>query len=304
MSSFQFAILFLLALEVSAEFNCRNERNEPVDWFAVYKMPIYQDTSANGIKDGLAFYYLDSNDPTTLRPSPNNLNSSQQPIAYTLQQLYDKNGDLSVFSVMYNDEPYEESESAKKRKKRATVQKGHTKGVVFSDQTSGIWLVHSVPAFPPPDHYKYPNSGTIYGQTMLCISFDYSELAKIGTQLYYNHPDIYHSNLPTAMIATNPDLALVIGGKYMKEINHLDCQAQYAVKDAMSIHVGLTGEFSYTKDHTKMARSSQPTKPYVCIGDINRMTSQFSRGGGTLCLLDQNLWQAFDVITTENVCPV
>ena len=53
-------------------------------------------------------------------------------------------------------------------------------GVVFFDGTAGIWLVHSVPKFPPPDHYSYPESGMDYGQTMLCMTFKYAELSKIG----------------------------------------------------------------------------------------------------------------------------
>lgn len=95
--------------------------------------------------------------------------------------------------------------------------------VVF-DQVSGFWYVHSVPQFPPPDKYAYPASGQNYGQSMLCMTFMYSELAKIGkskirleklliyagTQLYYNRPNIYSSFLPTEMAAANPDLVKVI----------------------------------------------------------------------------------------------
>lgn len=29
--------------------------------------------------------------------------------------------------------------------------------------------------------------------------------------------------------------------------------------------------FTETKDHSKLAISGDPNKPYVCIGDINRM---------------------------------
>lgn len=86
--------------------------------------------------------------------------------------------------------------------------------MVFFDNNAGYWLVHSVPKFPLTDSYVYPDNGMIYAQSMLCMSFKYSELSKIGTQLYYNHPEIYSSNLPTSMAADNPDLAKVIGGQY------------------------------------------------------------------------------------------
>jgi len=58
-------------------------------------------------------------------------------------------------------------------------------GDVCFDKTSGFWLVHSVPHFPPPPSfgYSYPESGTIFGQTFLCVTYQYSELNDIGTTL-------------------------------------------------------------------------------------------------------------------------
>ena len=100
-------------------------------------------------------------------------------------------------------------------------------GTLFFDKTSGIWLVHSVPKFPPPDGYAYPTSGHDYGQTMLCMTFKYSELNKIGTQLYFNRPNIYSSFLPTDMASANPDLAKVyisIGRFQKQTFSKLDPQ--------------------------------------------------------------------------------
>ena len=47
-------------------------------------------------------------------------------------------------------------------------------GVVAFDETSGFWLVHSTPHFPPPRDtgYAWPSSARIYGQTFLCVSMD------------------------------------------------------------------------------------------------------------------------------------
>jgi len=55
-------------------------------------------------------------------------------------------------------------------------------GDVCFDKTSGFWLVHSVPNFPPnaSDGYSYPDSGTVFGQTFLCVTYEYSELNAIG----------------------------------------------------------------------------------------------------------------------------
>lgn len=52
--------------------------------------------------------------------------------------------------------------------------------MAFFNKNGGIWLVHSVPNFPPPKAYHYPKSATRFGQSLLCITMKYSELSKIG----------------------------------------------------------------------------------------------------------------------------
>uniref|UniRef100_A0A0N4VTJ9 Deoxyribonuclease II n=1 Tax=Haemonchus placei TaxID=6290 RepID=A0A0N4VTJ9_HAEPC len=263
---------------------------------------------------------LDSNKKGALLPSEKTLDDKDQAIAYTLNQFYEK--------------PF---------------------------------LLEILP-FPPPSHYEYPSSGHDYGQTMWCLSFPYSQLGKIATQLYYNKPDIYSSQLPTKIAADYPLLAQVIAGEFkqgepysstltlttkagtnfmsfaktnefnkdlydgivaptlkadliaetwrrgseeksFQSIKRLTlrqdqnpCSLTYHTNDALQIQVGATMEFKYTKDHSKMARSTDATKPWVCIGDINRMTSQYIRGGGTTCLSSTFVWQAFNVIKEENSC--
>ncbi len=54
--------------------------------------------------------------------------------------------------------------------------------------------------------------------------------------------------------------------------------------------------WKYTQDHGKSGCSivsGTSDKPLVCVGDINRMYSQYNRGGGTCCFEHQNLWTAF-----------
>ncbi|CAI4227336.1 unnamed protein product [Auanema sp. JU1783] len=354
------ALLFSFGLLIaSAEsFSCKDQNNKDVDWFAAYKMPIEKENSANGIAGGTAFYYVDSNVKGALKASTETLDSKNQAIAYTLQQFYDRQKDQNVFHVMYNDEPYnttssfsgklrEEMIRANRLSEAASIQFGHTKGVSFFDKTSGIWLVHSVPKFPPNDHYEYPTSGHDYGQTMLCMTFKYEQLQNISTQLFYNHPDIYSSNLPASYLwlfagkfkQGSPYSRVVtlstIGGTSFtsfaktNEFNNdlydgliapnlrtnlkvetwrrgsevpLQCKNQYHALDAQDIKVGDSSAFKYTKDHSKWARSVDASKPYICIGDINRMTSQFVRGGGSECISSTFLWNAFNVMQDTNSC--
>jgi hypothetical protein len=58
---------------------------------------------------------------------------------------------------------------------------------------------------------------------------------------------------------------------------------------ACHLYRNMTGvTFKETQDHSKWAiadaSSGSPPRPFVCIGGINRMTSQFTRGGSTFCV--------------------
>lgn len=79
--------------------------------------------------------------------------------------------------ILYNDEP---------PNKPSKSNKGHTKGVVLGDKEGGIWLVHSVPHFPPAGpNYTYPLTGSLYGQSFLCLSLDLKNLDAVGTYSKY-----------------------------------------------------------------------------------------------------------------------
>uniref|UniRef100_A0A1I7YY04 Deoxyribonuclease II n=1 Tax=Steinernema glaseri TaxID=37863 RepID=A0A1I7YY04_9BILA len=354
-------LLFLAGLAAASAFSCKDQNNNDVDWWFAYKMPrVRGDNGVAGLLDGHAFYYLDANKPT-FEASQNDLTSSDQAIAHTLAQFYDSKDDPSVFHVLYNDEEAVEQVGIFEkianisRKVFSSSEYGHTKGVAFFDKTDGVWYVHSVPKFPSTESYGYPDSGRTYGQSMLCMSLGYDQLKSVGTQLFYNHPDIYSSQLPTSMAQDNEDLAQVISGKHKTGIPTtsvidlktkqgttfrsfaktgdfgkdlydslvapnlqcplnvetwrrgsvipLDCAAQFQVLDVQEVKVVDTPEFKYTKDHSKMAVSASSDTPYTCIGDINRMHSQFARGGGTVCLLNADVWNAYStLVETTNNC--
>ena len=64
---------------------------------------------------------------------------------------------------------------------------------------------------------------------------------------------------------------------------------------------GIDSRWSETQDHSKWAITE--TKEVVCMGDINRMTSQYSRGGGTACFLDPVLHAVLkQAIIKTNTC--
>ena len=97
--------------------------------------------------------------------------------------------------------------------------------------------------------------------------------------------------------------------------------------NVMSISFGKGTErelnFKYTRDHCKwgisvdgdpsvalrgsgggghMVRGGAAVNSLVCVGDINRMTSQKKRGGGTACMRNPALWRAMRALvnSTDN----
>jgi deoxyribonuclease-2 len=54
-----------------------------------------------------------------------------------------------------------------------------------------------------------------------------------------------------------------------------------------------------TQDHSKWAAGHSSSGSLSCIGDINRMCSQESRGGGAVCQKDSSYWESFHGIITS-----
>lgn len=66
--------------------------------------------------------------------------------------------------------------------------------------------------------------------------------------------------------------------------------------DIQGLDFGSSYSWSETNDHSKWALAVNKT--LLCIGDINRMTTQYSRGGGTACLNNAVLFKAFQTAVT------
>lgn len=63
-----------------------------------------------------------------------------------------------------------------------------------------------------------------------------------------------------------------------------------------------TVSWKYSKDHSKWAISEEPEPEVVCVSDINRMKSQFKRGGGSVCMKCSTCWSVFSN-TIQDVQP-
>ena len=71
--------------------------------------------------------------------------------------------------------------------------------------------------------------------------------------------------------------------------------------DDIDSKIYSSNRWSESQDHSKWAITEN--KNIICMGDINRMTTQYSRGGGTVCFEDEILHSIFkQAITKTNEC--
>ncbi|XP_007489195.1 deoxyribonuclease-2-alpha [Monodelphis domestica] len=185
----------LPAAAAAATISCYGDAGQPVDWFVIYKLPAL----TNSLK-GLTYMYLDGNSGGWQKGATS-INSTQGSMGQTLNQLY--KGNLSELAyVLYNDQPPSGNGSPD------TDYRGHTKGVLLLNKDGGIWLVHSVPRFPPPakSSYSWPPNAQTYGQTLFCVTFSYSQFQEIGKQLTYTYPRVYDYRLEGSFAQDLPEL--------------------------------------------------------------------------------------------------
>lgn len=82
----------------------------------------------------------------------------------------------------------------------------------------------------------------------------------------------------------------------------------FYVKNVQDLRFPLEIEkltWSYRQDHSKWAISDNKEHAIVCITDINRMQSQFKRGGGAVCFKCPSCWSVFNRLVADvEPCPV
>uniref|UniRef100_A0A182SJX6 Uncharacterized protein n=1 Tax=Anopheles maculatus TaxID=74869 RepID=A0A182SJX6_9DIPT len=170
--------------------------------YYLYKLP-KESSERDSPTNGLRYTYISSKDdagpdtPLQWHTARYNMNESASAPASTIVPA--TRNPSTKLTIMYNDEPTNGP---------VDMVRGHTKGVVSTDGTTGFWLIHSVPKFPPAIgvEYGYPHTGMLYGQSFLCIMLDGSQMETVGQQLLYNEVTVYSSSIPPALAARFPTL--------------------------------------------------------------------------------------------------
>ncbi|OTF78775.1 deoxyribonuclease-2-like protein [Euroglyphus maynei] len=130
-------------------------------------------------------------------------------------------------------------------------------------------------------------------------------------QSFYKNPS-YHVDLYAKIVAKLLGTSLRVetwrhnpGNPLESECTNKNAEVENVKKIQVKfIDSDLQGNFSYYDDHSKWAITRDHTHDLVCIGDINRVESQFHRGGGTTCLTIANVWNNFNsFIEAIERCP-
>ncbi|KAK2863553.1 hypothetical protein Q5P01_003086 [Channa striata] len=186
----------LLCCSSEASVTCRDESDNEVDWFILYKAPKNVQRTNQPTTTGLEYMYIyphGSQIASTRNQKP--INDPTGVLANTLRPLFkDKNLMPQDFGfISYSDQPPE---------KNAGHTFGHSKGVVMLDRTNtGVWLLHSTPRFPyKRDQNFWPPTGHKNAQTFICVTFPYGEFEKIGKHLQYIKANPFDHHIPPDFI--------------------------------------------------------------------------------------------------------
>ncbi|KAJ8263852.1 hypothetical protein GJAV_G00142130, partial [Gymnothorax javanicus] len=188
----------LLIWDSEAQITCRDKNGVKVDWYILYKVPKLNNQDLKGLE----YFYMDKEKSQWFYP----ISDSKSVLANTLQPLLTHTVETSDFGfISYSDQP---------PNKQVGSAFGHSKGIVMMDRTSGVWLRHSTPNFPydRANGTLWPDTGTKYGQTFICVTFDYDTFKQIGAHLLHIRafpfdsyiPDDFHQELKSVVNKEDP----------------------------------------------------------------------------------------------------
>jgi deoxyribonuclease-2 len=223
--------------------------------------------------------------------------------------------------IIYNDDIHKI-----KINKENNHGNGHCKGILTWNDTNISWLCHSVPNFPlffdGVNISNIDDGELIYGQSFQYIELAFSEqlIKDILNQINIMNAHIYieNNNYKNINFVKNNTINEI---KLTDTINHIAKSPHYEI-DIYSEYIGVKYnykwntetwirghniektnkniiniksiifediEYNENQDHSKWAFSDNE---YYWIGDLNRMTSQYRRGGGGFICKDINITKA------------
>ena len=320
-------LLSLLSVSVSA-LQCQSDKGKPIDsWFAI-KEP-----------KGTSYVYYDANTPFT--PSPLSLNDTAfGALASTLTQLWNKTTEYILFN---DEPPVGNTNNATVGHTKGIWAWNDRDAFVLTHSIplfpKGPGLVSSYEGLGG-NAYNYGQSlacfsfslstlTTIAKQMPLTVAGIYDRRISPNTPTALkNLANGYVSKQPmcnSTAIQTIGGLPIVYFSKSTQWNNELyseciaptireslyvetwirgsatgpSCSGNYRVNDISLLDLPFNNTFKETQDHSKWAIGTRR----VCVADINRMTTQYKRGGGAFCFINPMLATVLnDTIEGANTC--
>jgi Deoxyribonuclease II len=337
-TAFLSALLFSLPT-VGKSLQCLNEAGQPVEWWAIFKLP-----------QGAQYLYYDTQTPLALSPfALNETKGGGGAMFETMNQLWLSLGTQYAF---YNDEPPNMTTY------NFTV--GHSKGAWMWDNTdNAVFLQHSIPKFTEgpntiPHYLGLPSNAYMYGQHAFCLTMPFTELETVVEKFVFVLPDIYETNY-NAIIRPFPALATLLAGAWddwatcdtfaisgaagtkvtgfaktaaWNDELYAACMAP-ELGTALAVETWMHGSaepaacvpkwaydvlnvksfnwkgqtFLNYDDHSKWAiAEGEGAEGIVCFSDINRVYSQYARNGAAFCLEDEDLWRSLKTAIVTDTC--
>ncbi|XP_061184944.1 uncharacterized protein LOC133192958 [Saccostrea echinata] len=292
---------------------------------------------------GKEFYYMDSVNPVFTFKDVSIQEEKENPLFKTLQQIYEGKSSVYAMYNDERPDRYTVWFTAKENRTFQWETNGgaHMKGAYAFDENEGFWLILSIPKFPAPrkQGYSYGQSQIAKGQSILCVTLDKQYLRTEMEKIFYITKPTFYDRNNVAMKTGQKYISssAVVGFKSkggqkfrffaksdkfgmdlydslvaldLKDNLYVEtwypnlksnCSTKYKVYNVEKVRFGDHYNFLSTTDHSKWVVAE--SKQWTCIGDINRNTSQFKRGGGTMCLNHQKVSKQFREIVGEfNKC--
>ncbi|KAL3311318.1 hypothetical protein Ciccas_010104 [Cichlidogyrus casuarinus] len=127
---------------------------------------------------------------------------------------------------------------------------------------------------------------------------------------YFSKAIKFNNDLYSELVAPNIMTSMQMEGwRHGKGRLESECTEKFHVENIKQVSWSQFGmpdvTFETLSDHAKWAVSVPDAKSkWTCLGDINRMSTQFRRGGGTMCFRDSRIWILFQGLVAElETCP-
>jgi len=327
-----FVLLVLLSIDLAqSQIRCLDGSGNPVDWWISYKLP---KLTTGHLTSGKAYAYMDESTSQFTIPATD-IDSPTSFLVRTLNQLY-KNTTHVGYVLWNDEAPDGSTNNNKAHAKGIVVfdtSQGFffrhsipnfppAKESGFSYPASGaiygqtlICLTLDINTIDTVASQFLVNYPLVYSYGFVG---DASKTQNIRNLAVGNHVTAKSNSIVT--IHTKKGLAVSDYAKSKEWDNDLWdslvapnvkqnffvetwgrplmpslCNAsKFHILNIKEVKVDSNAVFSETKDHAKWGISEKGNT--VCIGDINRMTSQRKRGGGTSCINVDKVYKQFSAI--------